>query len=91
MRQHRETVEHPFGALKARMGAIHFLTKTLPKVAAQMALLTFRCSVLRVLRPLARAWAKVPPEWQFSFGEWVSGAKPTYPRYLEQAVQADHL
>ena len=30
--------EHPFGTLKARMGATHFLMKTLPKVAAEMAL-----------------------------------------------------
>lgn len=33
MRQRRETVEHPFGTMKARMGATHFLMKTLPKVA----------------------------------------------------------
>ena len=33
MRQRRETVEHPFGTMKARMGATHFLCKTLPKVA----------------------------------------------------------
>jgi hypothetical protein len=33
MRQRRETVEHPFGTLKARMGATHFLMKTLPRVA----------------------------------------------------------
>lgn len=38
MRQRRETVEHPFGTMKARMGATHFLTKTLPKVAAEMVL-----------------------------------------------------
>jgi hypothetical protein len=30
MRLRRETVEHPFGTMKARMGATHFLTKTLP-------------------------------------------------------------
>jgi hypothetical protein len=36
MRQRRETVEHPFGTMKARMGATHFLTKTLSKVAAEM-------------------------------------------------------
>lgn len=34
MRQRRETVEHPFGTMKARMGATHFLTKTLPNVGA---------------------------------------------------------
>jgi hypothetical protein len=38
MRQRRETIEHPFGRIKARMGAMHFLTKTLPKVAAKVAL-----------------------------------------------------
>src|SRR5499425_1040072 len=38
MRQRRETVEHPFGTIKARMGATHFLMKTLPRVAAEMAL-----------------------------------------------------
>src|SRR5262249_58595305 len=33
MRLRRETVEHPFGTLKMRMGAPHFLLKRLPKVA----------------------------------------------------------
>jgi hypothetical protein len=37
MRQRRETVEHPFGTIKDRMGATHFLTKTLPRVATEMA------------------------------------------------------
>jgi transposase len=31
MRVRRETVEHPFATLKMRMGATHFLMKTLPK------------------------------------------------------------
>jgi hypothetical protein len=38
MRVRRETVEHPFGTLKMRMGATHFLMKRLPKVATEMAL-----------------------------------------------------
>ena len=38
MRQRRETVEHLFGTIKAPMGATHFLTKTFPKIAAEMAL-----------------------------------------------------
>lgn len=38
MRVRRETVEHPFGTLKMRMGATHFLMKCLPKVATEMAL-----------------------------------------------------
>jgi hypothetical protein len=49
MRQRRETVEHPFGTMKARMGATHFLTKTLPKVAAEMALSVLACNLTRVL------------------------------------------
>jgi hypothetical protein len=31
-------VEHPFGTLKMRMGATHFLMKRLPKVATEVAL-----------------------------------------------------
>ncbi len=38
MRQRRETVEHPFGTIKARMGATRFLMKTLPRVAAEILL-----------------------------------------------------
>jgi hypothetical protein len=38
MRVRRETVEHPSGTLKMRMGATHFLMKTLPRVATEMAL-----------------------------------------------------
>jgi hypothetical protein len=34
----RETVEHPFGTIKARMGSTHFLMKRLRSVAAEMAL-----------------------------------------------------
>jgi len=30
MRQRRETVEHPFGTIKARMGATHFLMSNIP-------------------------------------------------------------
>jgi hypothetical protein len=33
MRIRRQTVEHPFGTLKAWMGSTHFLTKTLDKVS----------------------------------------------------------
>ena len=34
----RQTAEHPFGTIKCWMGATHFLTKKLPKVATEMAL-----------------------------------------------------
>ena len=49
MRQRRETVEHPFGTMKARMGATHFLTKTLPKVATEMALSVLAYNLTRVM------------------------------------------
>ena len=49
MRQRRETVEHPFGTMKARVGATHFLTRTLPKVAAEMALSVLAYNLTRVL------------------------------------------
>jgi IS5 family transposase len=49
MRQRRETVEHPFGTMKARMGATHFLTKTLGKVAAEMALSVLAYNLTRVM------------------------------------------
>ena len=60
MRQRRETVEHPFGTIKARMGATHFLMKTLPHVASEMALHVLTHNLTRVMnivgiRPLMAA------------------------------------
>jgi transposase len=49
MRQRRETVEHPFGTIKAWMGATHFLMKTLPKVATEMALHVLAYNMTRVM------------------------------------------
>ena len=49
MRVRRETVEHPFATLKMRMGATHFLCKTLPKVATEMALNVLGYNLTRVL------------------------------------------
>jgi transposase len=49
MRVRRETVEHPFGTIKMRMGATHFLMKTLPKVATEMALHVLAYNLTRVL------------------------------------------
>jgi hypothetical protein len=45
----RETVEHPFGTMKMRMGATHFLMKTLPKVGTEMALHVLAYNLTRVL------------------------------------------
>lgn len=60
MRQRRETVEHPFGTIKARMGATHFLMKTLPRVASEMALHVLAYNMTRAMsimgvRPLMAA------------------------------------
>ena len=52
MRRRRETVEHPFGTIKARMGATHFLTRTMPKVATEMALAVLAYNFTRVLNIL---------------------------------------
>jgi transposase len=49
MRERRETVEHPFGTIKARMGATHFLMKTLPRVASEMALHVLAYNLTRVM------------------------------------------
>jgi transposase len=49
MRTRREVVEHPFGTLKMRMGATHFLCKTLPKVATEMALCVLGYNLTRVI------------------------------------------
>ena len=49
MRQRRKTVEHPFGTLKMRMGATHFLMKRLPKVATEMALHVLAYNLTRVM------------------------------------------
>jgi len=49
MRQRRETVEHPFGTIKARMGATHFLMKTLPRVASEMALHVLAYNLTRAM------------------------------------------
>jgi transposase len=49
MRIRRETVEHPFGTLKMRMGATHFLMKRLPKVATEMALHVLAYNLTRVM------------------------------------------
>ena len=56
----RQTVEHPFGTLKAWMGATHFLTKTLPRVSTEMSLHVLAYNMKRAMKivgivPLMRA------------------------------------
>ena len=45
----RQTAEHPFGTIKCWMGATHFLTKRLPKVATEMALNVLAYNIKRVM------------------------------------------
>ena len=45
----RQTAEHPFGTIKCWMGATHFLTKKLPKVATKMALNVLAYNMKRVM------------------------------------------
>jgi len=49
MRIRRATVEHPFSKLKAWMGHTHFLTKTLPRVRAEMSLHVLAYNLKRVM------------------------------------------
>ena len=60
MRTRRMTVEHPFGTIKAWMGATHFQMRTLKKVATEMALHVLAYNLKRVMnilgiRPLIAA------------------------------------
>ncbi len=60
MRQRRETVEHPFGTIKMRLGATHFLMKRLHNVKTEMALSVLAYNLTRVMniigiRPLMAA------------------------------------
>jgi transposase len=52
MRVRRQTVEHPFGTIKAWMGATHFQMKTLRHVATEMALHVLAYNMKRVMRIL---------------------------------------
>jgi len=49
MQQRRETAEHPFGTIKAWMGATHFKMKTLAHVATEMALHVLAYNIKRVI------------------------------------------
>ena len=49
MRVRRQTAEHPFGTLKAWMGATHFLTKTLPRVRTEMSLHVLAYNLKRMI------------------------------------------
>ena len=52
MRQRRETVEHPFGTIKMRLGATHFLMKRLKNVRTEIALSVLAYNLTRVINIL---------------------------------------
>ena len=52
MKIRRQTVEHPFGTLKAWMGATHFLTRTLAKVRTEMSLQVLAYNMKRMIQIL---------------------------------------
>ena len=60
MRIRRQTVEHPFGTIKAWMGATHFLTRGLKRVSTEMSLHVLAYNLKRMIsilgvRPLLEA------------------------------------
>ena len=52
MRIRRQTVEHPFGTIKAWMGATHFLTRTIERVSTEMSLHVLAYNMKRVIKVL---------------------------------------
>jgi hypothetical protein len=48
----RQTAEHPFGTLKAWMGATHFRTRTLPRVSTEMSLHVLAYNMKRAMQIL---------------------------------------
>ena len=55
MRIRRETVEHPFGTIKMRLGATHFLMKRLENVKTETALSVLAYNLTRVMNILGPA------------------------------------
>jgi hypothetical protein len=52
MRVRRATVEHPFGTIKAWMGATHFRMKTIEMVKTEMSLHVLAYNLKRVIQIL---------------------------------------
>ena len=50
MKIRRQTLEHPFGTLKAWMGANHFLTRTLAEVKTEMSLYVLAYNMKRMIQ-----------------------------------------
>src|SRR5215831_4258612 len=94
MRQRRETVEHPFGTIKARMGATHFLMKTLPRVAAEMALHVRAYNMTRVMNIMGTCMGRLVSSLVISPfahllvrpGCDISSSRPAFARLLRGAA-----
>lgn len=52
MRIRRQTVEHPFGTIKAWMGATHFLTRTIERVSTEISLHVLAYNMKRMIKLL---------------------------------------
>ena len=52
MRIRRQTVEHPFGTIKAWMGATHFLTGTIERLSTATSLHVLAYNMKRVIKLL---------------------------------------
>lgn len=52
MQVRRETVERPYGTIKAWMGATHFLTKTMDRVSTEMSLHVLAYNMKRAMNLL---------------------------------------
>ena len=62
MKIRRQTVEHPFGTIKAWMGSTHFLTATMKNVKTEMSLQILAYNLKRMIsifgvKPLIREMA----------------------------------
>jgi hypothetical protein len=55
MQLRRQTAEHPFGTIKAWMGATHFLSRRLPRVSAEMGLHVLAYNLKRVIKIMGTA------------------------------------
>jgi transposase len=49
MRLRKQIVEHPYGTIKHRMGATHFVMKRMPNVQAEMSLHVLAYNLKRVI------------------------------------------
>ena len=77
MREHRQTVEHPFGTIKSWMGATHFQMKTLKHVGTEMALHVLAYNMKRVMRILGvGGLMKSDPSMKSGFADPASPFQP---------------